>query len=135
MFKLSYIKTFPIAVLVLIAFTTAPILHDVIPHTHGELVHTHTPIPDGVYPDTHQHDPSQPDHDENPIWASLHSAAHHEKKKVLDIISMPASGMEISIAASILWSFVFYILLASLLFDPFRGRYLHRGIAPYRRFR
>jgi|GEM_PF-5716182 len=124
-----------IAILVVIAFTTAPTLHGVIPHTHEEPIRTHTPIPDGVYTDSHGHAQNQSDRTENPIWTSLHSALHHEKKKVLDSLSVSVSQTAISVTASLLSSFVFYMLLTLLFFDTLRARYLHRGIAAYRRFR
>jgi len=113
----------------------APILHNVIPHTHG----FSGPTPDGVYSDSDFHQEGQPHQEkESPIWDSLHSAIFHEGKEFA--LALVANSTFLIFAVIVLAANATLLqrlaLNRNLLtpFDPQRGRLLRRGIVAYRKF-
>lgn len=111
----------------------APILHNVIPHSHGG-----GPVQDGIY--THDDvDHGHQDQKESAVWSSLHSALRHEDKKLLLVaISVVFACASVVVGTGILRDVRIRTILAQsrllAAIDPQRGRLLHRGISSYRRF-
>jgi len=92
--------------LLAIVFVMTGIVHDVIPHDHG-----HSSA-------------------ESAIWQQLHSATRHDEKKML---LLPAL-LFFALLLSIYICARFFYRIENTTDDPHTGKYLRRGIAPYRRF-
>lgn len=112
----------------LVAFSTGPLLHSLIPHAHTG--HTHT------------HAGAGQSESESPVWSSLHAALRHEDKNVffaiLFLITVVASFVT-RLDASRLSS----VGVSSRIHERWRnrkpidaitGEWLSNGISPYRRF-
>ena len=117
MFKANkYLVTF-LVIACLLTFVTAGLLHDVIPHNHGAV-------------DNHGNDT------DSAIWSTLHSAIQHDQKKFLIIFTESLLVVVSSVIAASLLRMVFPVQSPEILvFDPFAGAMLRRGIVPYRKFR
>ncbi len=120
-----------VCVAFLIAFSTGPLLHSLIPHAHGAHAHMHT------HPGE-----SGSGESESPVWASLHSALRHEDKKVffaiLFVILVSALSVtrldvvRLSLAAQSRGTRIQWRNRKPI--DALTGEWLSNGISPYRRF-
>ena len=106
---------YALVAVLLIAFSGAPSLHAFIPHSHG---------------DDHHHTQSG----ESAIWTSLHGAVRHEDKKILAHVDVDTVTLALIALASLAGAFAGHSLSVRTEWHPLRGRYLTRGLAPYRRF-
>lgn len=131
--KLSGALSAMLCAALLVAFSTGPLLHSAIPHTHH--AHAHA---------THTH-PGEADRSESEsvVWTSLHSALRHEDKKVLLAILLlietatfffvtRVNSAQLSRATPANRAYVQWHKRKPL--DAVVGDWLSNGISPYRRF-
>lgn len=120
MVKMSSVAVGVVCIAFLAAMTLNPILHSFIPHTHHDGNHEGT---------------------ESPVWTSLHAALRHEDKKILlfllallSIGTLQVFRFCVQETASLVTA-VSDVRARIIRAQSFlAGRWLIRGISPYRRF-
>lgn len=108
------------AVVLVCALVSGGMLHMAILHTHGD-----------------DHDGDEPGH-ESAMWTDLHDALRHEDKKIFtaaaSVMVIDRTSVAYQLAVLEMALLIVLFLYSGSFFDPHRGFYLRRGIAPYRRF-